>query len=93
MEILSTPKPATIEPGALPIHLAGGFNLQALPPDTLLDDAQAAAALSLKPATLAVWRTTGRYNLPYLKIGRLVRYRAGDLAAWLDKRARLHSGQ
>jgi len=70
-----------------------GVNLHSLPVDTLLDDAQAAAVLGVKKGTLSIWRTTGRYNLPYLKIGRLVRYRAGDLAAWLESRARLHSGQ
>lgn len=85
-------QPANVEPGPLPIHLSGGFNLSALPPDTLLDDAQAAAALGLRPSTLSVWRSTGRYALPYVKVGRLVRYRAGDLAAWLDKRAKLHTG-
>jgi len=86
----ATPKKT---PGPIPLHLAGGFNLADLPPDTLLDDAQAAAALGLKPSTLGVWRSTGRYALPYVKVGRLVRYTAGDLAAWLEKRARLHTGQ
>lgn len=70
-----------------------GINLHTLAADTLLDDGQAAAVLGLKKGTLSIWRSTGRYNLPYLKIGRLVRYRAGDLAEWLEKRARLHSGQ
>ena len=78
---------------ALPLHIAGGFDLANLPADALLDDAQAAAALSVKPGTLAVWRTTGRYALPYLKIGRLVRYKAGDLAEWLQGRARIHAGE
>ena len=78
---------------ALPLHIAAGFNLADLPADTLLDDAQAAASLGVKPGTLAVWRVTGRYGLPYLKVGRLVRYRAGDLAAWLAGRARTHSGE
>lgn len=78
---------------ALPLHIAGGFDLANLPADALLDDIQAAAALSVKPGTLAVWRSCGRYNLRYLKIGRLVRYRAGDLAEWLQGRARIHSGE
>lgn len=77
----------------LPLNIAGGFDLANLPADALLDDTQAAAALSVKPGTLAVWRTTGRYNLPYLKIGRLVRYKASDLADWLAGRARTHSGE
>jgi excisionase family DNA binding protein len=37
---------------------------------------------------LSVWRSTGRYNLPFLKVGRLVRYRRADLDAWLAARVR-----
>ncbi|NMF98327.1 helix-turn-helix domain-containing protein [Aromatoleum toluolicum] len=54
----------------------------------LLDDHAAAALLDVAPGTLSVWRSTGRYNLPFLKIGRKVRYRRADLLAWLDKRTR-----
>ena len=81
------------ETGTIPVLLAGGFNLSTLALDTLLDDEQAAQALGLKKSTLPVRRRTGRKALPYLKIGRLVRYRAGDLAAWLNNRARLHTGE
>jgi len=55
----------------------------------LLDEKQAASHLTLSPGTLAVWRSTGRYALPFLKVGRMVRYRRSDLDAWLDARARL----
>ena len=54
----------------------------------LLDDISAAAVLEITPGTLAVWRCTGRYNLPFIKIGRKVRYRRADLDAWLDTRTR-----
>jgi len=54
----------------------------------LLDEKQAASLLSVSPGTLSVWRSTGRYRLPYLKVGRLVRYRRADLQAWLDARVR-----
>jgi excisionase family DNA binding protein len=37
---------------------------------------------------LSVWRSTGRYNLPFFKIGRKVRYRRADLDAWLAARYR-----
>lgn len=84
---------ATQSPGPIPAHLSGGFNLADLPKDTLLDDAQAAAALGLKPSTLGVWRSTGRYALRYLKVGRRVKYKAGDLVEWLESRARLHTGE
>lgn len=54
----------------------------------LLDDKAAAAVLDVTPGTLSVWRSTGRYALPFLKVGRKVRYRRTDLLAWLDKRTR-----
>jgi predicted DNA-binding transcriptional regulator AlpA len=54
----------------------------------LLDDKAAAAVLDVSPGTLSVWRSTGRYALPFLKIGRKVRYRRADLLAWMDKRTR-----
>ena len=54
----------------------------------LLDDNAAAAVLDVTPGTLSVWRSTGRYALPFLKVGRKVRYRRSDLSVWLDKRTR-----
>ncbi len=54
----------------------------------LLDEHAAAVMLDLSPDTLRVWRSTGRYNLPFLKIGRNVRYRRADLQMWLEARAR-----
>lgn len=53
---------------------------------TLLDEAAVAAHLSVAPATLRIWRCTKRYPLPYVKVGRLVRYRAADLDAFLQSR-------
>jgi hypothetical protein len=41
--------------------------------------------LNTSPKTLAIWRTTGRYNLRYFKISRLVRYRTKTL---IDFKAR-----
>ncbi|TYC61341.1 DNA-binding protein [Zoogloea oleivorans] len=54
----------------------------------LLDEKAAAAVLDVSPGTLSVWRSTGRYTLPFLKVGRKVRYRRADLMAWLDSRTR-----
>lgn len=53
----------------------------------LMTPAQAAAYMGVEVATLAVWRCTGRYALPYLKVGRLVRYRQSDLDAFLKTRS------
>ena len=54
----------------------------------LLDEKAAAKLLDLKPGTLSVWRSTGRYKIPFVKIGHLVRYRRTDLETWLDSRVR-----
>lgn len=54
----------------------------------LLDEVQAAEHLQVSPGTLSVWRSTGRYQLPFLKVGRKVRYRLSDLDAWLESRTR-----
>ncbi|WP_084168027.1 helix-turn-helix domain-containing protein [Pseudomonas vranovensis] len=54
----------------------------------MLDEVQAAKHLNVSPGTLSVWRSTGRYQLPFLKVGRKVRYRLSDLDAWLESRTR-----
>ncbi|WP_035374579.1 helix-turn-helix domain-containing protein [Pseudoduganella violaceinigra] len=43
----------------------------------------AALYLEVSEQTLAIWRCTKRYPLPYIKVGRLVRYRLSDLEAFL----------
>lgn len=52
----------------------------------LLDEKQAAEYLTLAPGTLSVWRCTGRYALPFIKVGRRVMYRREDLTEWLNAR-------
>lgn len=52
----------------------------------LLTNDQAAIYLGVAPNSLAVWRTTKRYALPYVKVGRLVKYRLADLNAFLESR-------
>ena len=54
----------------------------------LVDEQEAARILDTTPGTLSVWRSTGRYNLPFIKVGRNVRYRRADLEAWLEERTR-----
>jgi excisionase family DNA binding protein len=52
----------------------------------LLTRTQAAEYLGLKPQTLAVWATTKRYGLPYIRVGRAIRYRRVDLDTFLVAR-------
>lgn len=54
--------------------------------DPLRTEKEAAEFLGVKPATLQIWRCTGRYPLPYIKIGRLVRCRQSALDAFLTQR-------
>ena len=61
-------------------------------PPNQIDDHQAALALGVKVGTLSVWRSTGRYGLPFSKIGRLVRYRLADVAKFIDSRTSIHTG-
>jgi excisionase family DNA binding protein len=51
-------------------------------PDRLLTPEEAAKYLKVSPSTLAMWRSTQRYKLPYYKVGSsLVRYKLKDLIA------------
>lgn len=54
----------------------------------LMDENEAADFLSISPGTLSVWRSTGRYCIPFVKVGRRVRYRVADLDKWLASRTR-----
>lgn len=55
-------------------------------PASLLTRREAAAYLGVSEHTLAVWRSTGRYDLPVVKMGRLAKYRLSDLDAFIARR-------
>ena len=46
---------------------------------------EAAEILGVSTGTLSVWRSVGRYNLPFVKIGSRVRYRLRDLDAFIER--------
>lgn len=73
------------------ICLSLGFDPER--PPVTVDDEQTATALGLKKSTLSVWRSVGRYDLPYTKVGRLVRYRIDDIAAFMARRTHQHTGE
>lgn len=54
--------------------------------DDLLTTPEAAKLIRAEPGTLEVWRTTKRYKLPYVKVGRKVLYRRSDLLKFLESR-------
>jgi predicted DNA-binding transcriptional regulator AlpA len=72
----------------MPAMLKTSNTLTAPAPEPLLTTAQAAAVLGFHPSYLAKARLSGS-GPRYLKIGgRSVRYRPGDLDAWLADKAR-----
>ena len=58
----------------------------------MMTSEQAAEYLGIAAQTLAVWRSTGRYALPFVKVGRNVRYRKSDLDRFLQHQAH-HRGR
>ena len=58
----------------------------ASPPSAVYTPEEAARFLSLKVQTLALWRSTQRYGLPYVRCGSRIRYRLADLEKFLEDR-------
>jgi predicted DNA-binding transcriptional regulator AlpA len=52
----------------------------------LLNPADVADLLGIKVETLQIWRCNHRYNLPYIKIGGRVRYKASDVETFIESR-------
>lgn len=59
---------------------------QQYPKDPLLSPEKAAEYLDVTVQTLAVWRCTKRYDISFIKVGRLVKYRQSALDAFLQNR-------
>ena len=55
-------------------------------PSPLLDEKQAAKLLGTSPGVLQVWRCNRRVQIPYVKIGRSVRYKPEDLTNFIASR-------
>ena len=62
------------------------------PPSPLGNESQAADYINSNPRTMERWRHTGD-GPPFIKVGRLVRYRFADLDRWLDQQTRKHTGE
>jgi excisionase family DNA binding protein len=54
--------------------------------DKLLSRDEAADLLGVSKGTLEVWACTDRYDLPFVKIGRLAKYRRADLNKFIKDR-------
>lgn len=81
---------------AAAVRSAAGFQLVSSKGDSietnlqidspLLSRKEAARYLGMAYQTLAQWAVTGRYGLPFVKIGRYVKYRLTDLDAFILRR-------
>ena len=56
-------------------------------PDRLVPAKEAAEYLGVAPGTLTQWRYKGFGGPPWVKVGRVVRYRMTDLEAWIERHA------
>jgi excisionase family DNA binding protein len=62
--------------------------MRLLPLEPLLSPREASAYLGVPTSTLAVWRSTGRVELPFVKVGGHVRYRPEDIQRFLGGESR-----
>jgi excisionase family DNA binding protein len=54
--------------------------------DSLMTRQEAARFLQVNAQTLASWACNGRYKIPFMRVGRAIRYRRSDLESWLASR-------
>jgi hypothetical protein len=59
--------------------------------DSLASPKTVAEDLNVTEGTLQVWRSTGRYDLPYIKIGGKVMYRISDVNNFIESRQFSHT--
>jgi excisionase family DNA binding protein len=52
----------------------------------LLTEDETADYINVKKETLTTWRCTQRYALPYIRVGRAIRYRISDVEKFLAER-------
>ena len=52
--------------------------------DALTDTDGASSLLAIPAATLIKWRSTGEVRIPYVRIGRQIKYRTSDLRAFIE---------
>ena len=52
----------------------------------LLTPGEAAEILGVKVDTLTVWRSTKRYPLPFVRVGRSIKYNVEDVLSFIEAR-------
>ena len=59
------------------------LDLDHLPPSSFLTEREVASVLGIQHKTLTTWRYTRAVDLPYLKVGKAVRYRVADIKGFI----------
>lgn len=70
----------------------GLIEIGLMSPIKLLNNAQTAALIGVRPNTLEIWRIQGK-GPAYRKVGRLVRYVEAEVLSWLDDQMRQNTSQ
>lgn len=60
-------------------------------PDELLTPVEVAAILGVKVGTLATWRSTGRQDLAFVRVGRAIRYSPAALERYIERQSMSHT--
>jgi len=60
-------------------------------PPVNVSDKEASQILGATQGTLCTWRSTGRYRIPFVKVGRKVRYPLRGLAEFMTRRTIEHT--
>ena len=61
--------------------------------DILLTETEAAQFLNIQPSTLATWRVRGIPHLPFVRVGRCIRYRRQDISLFINAHIAAHTGK
>lgn len=69
------------------------LNADGLLGERLLSPVEVSEVLNVSVGTLSNWRVSGRYDLPYIKVGSRVRYMESSLRRFLLERSVAHTSQ
>ncbi len=61
--------------------------------EKLLTPDEVSNLLGIQKHTLAVWRSSGRYNLTFTKVGRSIRYRESDVEQFIYNHSGTSTGE
>lgn len=60
------------------------LDLDQLPASYCLNEKEVASIIGVQHKTLTTWRHTKRVDIPFVKIGRSVKYKVSDLRAFVE---------